>query len=1261
MSVAATPAEPAPGPAAAAAGAAGMPRAPQLALLIAGSLLVVVALVWIGYEVAAARVPQHRAALEELIRHETGLEVTFNELALRWGWYGPEAVFRGVELGEPGGRGTRLRAVRLIVGLDLWRLARSGRLEAARIRLENPDVDLATGLRPARSARAGPGVWSTGARLLARWRGGRIDIDGGTLRALPPAGTEPVTFSIRQARLERRGDDWSAQALVLLPDSLGASARLTLEYHGDPALPEISSATLHFEGQRLQFAGLRALASEALPERVLPHSGSGNVELVAAFAHGRIASVSGELRARSLEWRAHGARVSALVLERVSGNWRLARRGREWQLAVDSLALEVPATPAGRAATPATILLTAASDGSYAHGNAQHAPLAALAAIARWCAPQLPLAELALGGEARELTVDWSEERPPGGRLVLAADVRDLTIAAASGELSLSGLNARVAGAETRLIADLDGPDARLTLAGQADGLERLAIRTRLSIDLAGGGWHVGTDRLEITRPPLAVALSGALGSDAPAAPRWIDAHLTLRDADLALLGPLLGPHQPGSPGVAARLRAGRIEQAELAWRGPLAGEPPWSAPFTHFSGALALRGVRLSASGDWPDTDDIDARIDWRGPRFHALVEHGRSGSFRLTGASANWDARGLQPLRLTAHLAGSAPQALAWLRQHPQLAAWAPGVSDVDLRGETRLDLDVTAASSSAPQVRVAALLEAAELRALAGLPPIHALRGTVAFAGGHLQHSTLSGQWLGGPVTLTIVEQREHGAALAIAGRGLLDARQAVQAAGGNADAVPLAGHAEWSAQLLLPAAKPQERRWSLRADSSLVGVASALPEPLGKTAGAVLPLHLELQGESGGGRLHLSLAERLRAVAAFSRSGDAWRLERAAVRVAGAVPALPAERAIVLDGRVNRLDLASALAGWRAAGADAALPALRARLEVARLALGGHSYPDVSVLAQADGGGASLALESASLAATARWPAVLDASHPAVVRLAGFNLAQPADTALSAGLATVLAPAVQLAVDDLRWRGRSLGSLSARLVAQSEALAVTDVRLTGASGETRGEVHCQTAACAARFSLDTPDAATTLAAFGLRPEIRAGRGHLDGELQWSPEARVPLATLAGHLHMELDDGTTVAAATGGEPFALLAVPALIAGLGPELRVATQSGLRFARLTADYELRDGAAQTADLHFDGDAEILLRGRVGLVARDYDGQAWILRGEQRLPAAVRRLDSNPKVAALWLWLRDWLAPGRAASTLHLRGSWNDPIVTTAE
>jgi uncharacterized protein YhdP len=1271
MSVGETPAQPATGPGAlSAAAAAARPAGAhlRLALVLIGAAALLLAALLMAYELARARVPQHRAALEDLIRHETGLQVRFSELSVRWGWYGPEAIFHNVELGEPGTRASLLRAPRLIVSLDTWRMARSGHLEAGRITLINPDIDLVAASaedrgRPPAADAARSGTLDVGKRIVGHWSHGQIDIAGGTLRVPTEAGV-PVTVSVRYVQLRRFATGWSADAVALLPENLGADLRLTLQMQGDPATAQLSDGSVHLSGERLAFAGWRRLIKDPLLGRYCPITGSGNLELRAELVRGQLSTVGGHLRAQALEWSATAAAASPLTLERLSGDWQLTRRRGQWHLTVDRLDLGVAA------ALPASLVLDASVDGAAAHGRVQHLPLTALVAAAGWYAPGLPPIGLALGGEARTLTFDWSARATAGARLTTSADLDGLTLALPSGGPALTGLTAHVAGADDSAVVDLQGHGARLALAGQErTALDQLEVGGRLHVGATPAGWQLSTAEVLLRRADASLSASGSVSLDAGGAAPRIDARVTLRAADIALLAGLLTPPAREMLGAAGRLSAGTLQSADFSWRGRFDGD--WMNPGGQFTGAVTLREARLAAQGDSPGAEDIAARVAWRGSRFHAAIEHALSGSFELSDASADWDARGAHPLRFGGRLRGDAQQALGWLRSHPQLAAWAPGVADIDLRGETLLDLDVTvpaatpAATAPTPRVRVAALLDGAELRPVAGLPALDRLRGTLAFAGGRLQHSTLTGQWLGGPVSLGVTEHREHGVAvLAISARGFMEARQAVQAAGGDPDEVPLAGSAEWSALLVLqPGADPRGPQWQLRADSTLIGVASQLTEPFAKTPGAALPLRVELQAGDAAGQLHVSLGERLRAVAALERRGDSWRIERGAVRLAPSAPALPAERVLLLDGRVSRLDLPAALALWRQAGRDAALPALRAHLSVAQLAAGAHSYAEVGVLAEAGGGG-SLRLESPEIAGMVRWAAVTGPQQPAVVRLASLNLTQPADLALAGALASALTPTVLLAVDELEWRGHPLGSLRARLSARADGLDVSELRLTGASAEGYAVASCQTAACRLQFSLDSRDAAATLAAFGWRPDVSARAGRLEGELRWSARAAVPLATLAGHLHMNIEDGAVRAGATEGEPFGLLSVPALLSGTAGDAAEPQPPALHFAHLSADYELRDGEARTPDLHFDGDAEILMRGRVGLAAADYDEQAWILRGEERLPAAVRRLGPTPRVATVWLSLRELLtgtAADRTRAALHLRGSWNDPIVNPAE
>src|SRR6202045_3751053 len=375
MSVRVTPAEPAAGPVALAAGGAGVrPARPGVRWVawVLGGATILAAVVLIACELAAARVPQHRAALEELIRQQTGLNVSFSELSVRWGWYGPEVVFHGVVLGEPGGRGALLRAPQLIVGLDAWGMVRSSQLQAGRITLVNPDIDLGAGVALAGAPATGAGrepLLTAGARLLSRWRDGRIDIQGGTLRWPLTGAALPLTLSVRYAQLRRLGAAWSADALVLLPASLGASAHLALTVTGDPARPAGASGTVSFEGRMLEFAGWHELIEYPPVERYLPQAGRGNLELHAEFAQGHILGADGKVLAEALEWSPLLAASAALRVERLRGAWRLARLGAPWHLEVHALEL------GGPAAAPVTVSVDAAPDAAWARGRVEFVPL----------------------------------------------------------------------------------------------------------------------------------------------------------------------------------------------------------------------------------------------------------------------------------------------------------------------------------------------------------------------------------------------------------------------------------------------------------------------------------------------------------------------------------------------------------------------------------------------------------------------------------------------------------------------------------------------------------------------------------------------------------------------------------------------------------------------------------------------------------------------------------------------------------------------
>ena len=596
-----------------------------------------------------------------------------------------------------------------------------------------------------------------------------------------------------------------------------------------------------------------------------------------------------------------------------------------------------------------------------------------------------------------------------------------------------------------------------------------------------------------------------------------------------------------------------------------------------------------LQVARIWPDAREVDARIDWRGPRMHASIEKGHAGSFELSATKADWDVRGERIAHITGHVSGTIEDAIAWMRSHPKLQQYAPRVQNIEMRGAASLDfnlalppgVDASTATASDIQAHVTAVLEGARLEAVAGMPPMDALRGTLVFDSGYLRRSTLVGTWLGGPVTLNVGERRERGAlVLSIQGRGVMNARHLARAATAGTvidETLAPAGNAEWTGELAYLAGNDSRpAHWRVRADSSLVGVVSHLPEPLMKSAAAAVPLHVEAQGTADEAQLRLSLGDRLRGVLALTRQrGSAareslgagrilaggespagrddatWRVERGNVQFGSAAAVLPGDPVVLVEGRVGRLDLPAYVAAWQQLREEPAAAPIRADLVAGEMLVAGRGYADVRVLA--------------------RGPrrALLSNSSPPISleRRIGPQSRIPAirHSFISPGSTCPVAARLQRARSSSpRWgRRRSCLSMTScgkdtrsaarrRRSSPAETLVdVTDLRMNDSTQEVSGTLHCQNTACRLKFNLDSTNAAATLADFGFRPDLTAAKAAVEGDLEWQVGADRPaLATLAGRLNLRLEDGVTRTARhdpdAAGTPFALLLVPALMSGI-------------------------------------------------------------------------------------------------------------------
>ena len=1191
----------------------------------------------ITYELALARMPEHRAALERLVRGQTGLDVRFNELGFRWGWYGPEAVFQRVELAEPGNASVVLRAPQLTVGFDAWRTVRSGHLSPGRITLVAPDIDLEKLAR-----RAGPAVRDSApaasastttaqrAQLLQRWRDGRVDLQGGTLRLPGPTpNSGPLTLHIRRASLRRSEDEWNGFGLVFLPERLGRTARVVFQVRGDLAQPRTLNGALRFEGMRVAFAGWREMfANFPVLARNLPEAGSGDVNVHLTLESGRIDKADGQVRATDVTlavpaWEqterpdvppSYASRAP-LTLDYLSGEWRFVRRLDGSQLQIEQLALSRDEQD------PPLPRISIEIAPGHVRGDVATAPLHSAARVMRWLAPQLLPDDVRLKGTLQDIDVDWNAARPMGERLAASAHVIDARIASRSQAMALEGLRTRFVGSENRVIAEVSAHSARLEREGTAEPLDGLKVASSLQWQRLDSGWALAVPELTIAHDMGELSLNASISGDSAGAVPVLEAHGVLTNADVAELQRQFASRfvQLFGPAV-MRLAGGRIEEARFELKGPL-DERLIASPANAFKGSAVLHEARIAADEAWPEAKGVEATLTWNGARIRASVSEGRVGAFQLDSLDAQWDVSGERASRVAGRANGRVEDALAWVREHPELQEHVPHLQDLVARGDAVLDFDVAVparpstphAEPAKPRVRVATLLDGVEFRVAPELPPVESLRGSLAFDSGRLQRSTLEGTWLGGPLTLKVSERSDRRVqAMSVQAQGTIDATKLVALTQLN-HLPEVSGETPWSGDFVYFSPTDTEpARWQGHADGTLIGIASELPAPFAKLAESSLPIRVDITGSGEGSEVRASLADRARtAFALHLEDGRDWRIARGAIQVGGPWQtgslALPTEDVIAVQGRVRRLDLPAYVALWHQLRKDPdGAPAL-VDLSADEVLLGNRLAVDATVHASPLKGGTSLRLES-----------------------------------------------------------RSLGVLTGTLSAGTPNIVLKDLRLTRDALTGEGSIECtaEVASCAGRFALSSSDAAATLADLGFRPELNATRGSLSGELTWQPRAQRPwLETATGQLTMRFEDGTARHLDEAeGRPFPLLTVPALLSGMArPGVAGAPAGPLHFRRLEAQFELHDGQAFTSDLHFDGDAEILVRGRTGLASRDYDHEAWVLRGEERIPASLRRLGATPGVAAAWMGLRDLMRgekEDRSRVVLHLRGSWNEPVVT---
>lgn len=782
---------------------------------------------------------------------------------------------------------------------------------------------------------------------------------------------------------------------------------------------------------------------------------------------------------------------------------------------------------------------------------------------------------------------------------------------------------------------------------------------------------------------------------------------------------------------VKAAILAGQVRDVRFKVEGDL-----WQMPFNdpadgtfHVAAkvsqvdyAYVPPGFMPTGSTPWPALRQAEGELVFDRASMALNISRGSladAPGLRLTQANARIAslAQGAV-VEVEAQLEGPLADALAVVRRSPLAGMTQHALDEAKATGQAaiRFGLNVPLAHTDQTSVKGLVTLMGNDILVTPQSPWLGKARGRVEFSDKGFQISQGSARLAGGELQFSGGMRQQDGEnSLQFTGQGQATAEGLRQMPELRELAPVLhraSGSTSYSAQLRLHQGQP-----ALSIQSSLQGLAVALPAPLNKPAEAAWPLRVDqtypsadTEGLSltldapGGPLLALNLQRPQAAQAPFNR-GVVLVGQAAAQAPAPPLPAQgitarvawPTLDADAWAGVLNPRDTPAAHAqtsppgGTNLAATDR-MPLLphRLTLEAGQLTLNQRTYHGVALNLNRQDNRWQGQVQARELAGQLHYTTATPAQGAHLVaRLARLTLQTEGETpphALPPGTAAASPapdhlPSLDVEVQALELDGHALGRLELQAVNRPTDTGLREWRLTQLNlkvpeaqlsatgnwvplGASAGSAQpSATRRTVLKFKLDVQDSGLLLARFGMPGVFKGGQGQLEGTLGWlgSPD-NMDIPSMGGELRLDMAGGQFLKADPGlAKLLGVLSLQSLPRRLALDFRDVFTQGFAFDFVRGDARIRDGMAFTNNLQMKGpNAAVLLEGQADIARETQDIRAVVVPEINAGTASLIATAINPAVG-----LGSFLAQAilsqpliqASTQTFRIHGTWSDPLV----
>ena len=1039
---------------------------------------------------------------------------------------------------------------------------------------------------------------------------------------------------VRDVVLHLRNDGRRHQlnGSAILPAVFGERFSFAIDLQGEVFAAKQWDADIFLSGDRLHVG--RLLAALRLPRYHLAAANSG-LKIWGRWQRGRLHSLSGAIQARDVAFLTAGGKQPAaahvspppskqlriaqlagkFAWERQAGGWRLGisdfslrRNGRQWQSRSMRFALST---------TGPVPILTA----SCAYLDLQDASNLVLASGVLPADAAASLKALRPTGRLQDAQI-YFRSRQGGPVFHLASGFAGLSARPWHHLPGFTGLDGHLVINDQGGVVEMASRDARLDF--------RRLFRTPLAVArvqgrvlwqrLPSGIWRVVTEDLSAEnrdvhlRASLDLLLPGQGGSP------YMNLLVNFTAPSVAHTALYL-PAARMHPGLVRWLDqaivGGRVRRGTAMFNGRLR-----DFPFDHQEGVFKVhfeldRGVLNYAPG-WPSINEIATSVDFHNRRLD-IKATAQSLSSRIGAAHVVIDDLAAKPALLVVEGTADGPtsDALKFLRESPLKQKFARYLSAFTAAGKSHLTLSVSKPLNKAPAVIHGSLdMTDSRLTVAKGMD-LSEIKGRLHFNNTGLSADHIDALVLGMPSVIDITTpEMLHAPVINFRARGRAD-DQAIARFLPAFLTTHLSGAADWRAILSVPLG-PQagSLRSKLLIQSALRGIAVDLPVPLRKEQDESVDFSLKIPlPRSPDAPLLLHMGDRLSGIFALN---DQLRLARGEFRFGPGTAQLPQQEGLSLAGEipyVSSTDWQPYLAMLQpSATAPVSAPLRMINMKIDRLALLAHDFNAVQLKAVWYPQLWDIKVASRELKGDIKWP--LTAGAPLQMRLDYLYLDAVGEvTDRAPAMDPRDLPALDIHSKQFKFSGIDFGRLLLTAVKQPAGLRfdklelISDVMQVTAHGKwLRNPTGVQSSVMDVGFN--SGDLGKAFTRLGYADSIKEGRGHIDASIHWpgSP-ASFTVKKLAGVLNLTIKKGRLLAVEPGaGRIFGLLSLQALPRRLSLDFSDIFKKGFSFDRIQGSFKIADGEATTRDLEMKSPAaRILTKGRVGLLAHDYDQEVTVM------------------------------------------------------